>query len=69
MNSSSHVNGIQFLDEKDNELAKWDRVSSGDWTQAKEIPHGFEIIGIYGDTTKKTAGVQFGFLIWNPRPT
>ena len=57
-----YVHGMQFLDEKDNEIVKWDGHDSGTWTPVKEIPDGFEIIGLYGDTTKKCSGIQFGFL-------
>ena len=60
-----YVAGIQFLDEKDNEIAKYDSLSSGDWSEAKTLPEGFEIIGIYGNTTKPYDDIQFGFLLWN----
>ena len=51
----SDIRGIQFLDEKNNEIAKWEGYDEGTWQPAKEIPDGFEIIGIYGDTTKGSA--------------
>ena len=45
------VRGLKFLDEKDSEIVKWDSETGGTWSDAKSIPEGFEIIGIYGDTT------------------
>ena len=68
MHPTGCVSGMQFLDEKDNELAKWE-YSDGTWQPAKDIPAGFEIIGLYGDSRKDFAGAQFGFLLWNPRPS
>ena len=50
--NSIYVSGIQFLDEKDNKLVDWEGHNSGNWEPAKEIPDGFEIIGLYGDTRK-----------------
>ena len=35
-----YVYGIQFLDENDSEIVKWNEDSRGTWT-AKEIPDGF----------------------------
>ena len=61
---------MKFLDEKDNEIVKWETGSNGTWApETKEIPDGFEIIGLYGDTRKDHNDPQFGFLIWNPKPT
>ena len=57
--------GLKFLDEKDNEIAKWDCDSTAPWTEPKEIPDGFEIIGVYGNTNKGW-DIEFGFLLWNP---
>ena len=59
---------MKFLDEQDNEIAKWICDKNADWTEPKEIPDGFEIIGVYGNIV---AGwdVQFGFLLWNPKPS
>ena len=47
----NYMSGMQFLDEKDNELVKWEYGdNSSDYTwRTKEIPDLFEIIGIYGD--------------------
>ena len=48
-----YVNGIKFLDKNDNELVKWEgHKENGTW-ETKEIPDGFEIIGLYGDTRKE----------------
>ena len=47
--TSTNVRGLKFLDETDNEIVKWDSNTGGDWSTAKIIPQGFEIIGIYGD--------------------
>ena len=64
----NYVTGIKFLDEKDNEIVQCEGRSSGSWEVAKELPQGFEIIGIYGNTTKPYSAIQFGFLLWNPKP-
>ena len=61
------MRGIQFLDEKDNEIVKWTFGGEETW-QTKELPDGFEIIGVYGDT-RAGYDVKFGFLIWNPKPS
>ena len=46
------MNGVKFLDDKDNELGKWDSVEEkGEWS-TKEVDDGFYIVGLYGDTTK-----------------
>ena len=63
--NNGKIYGMQFLDENDNELNKWDCNNSGTWKPVK-IPDGFEIIGIYGDTRKDYTNPQFGFLIYNP---
>ena len=66
MRNNGSVGGIQLLDEKDNELAKLSSaIDGGAWQPAKEIPDLFEIIGVYGNTTKDYKTLQFGFLIWN----
>ena len=67
MRNDGVVGGIQLQDEKDNELAKF--YYDGTLQPAKQIPDGFEIIGIYGDTTKDYQKLQFGFLIWNGNQT
>ena len=64
-----YVEGIQFLDEKDNEIVKWDGYHTGTWQPAKEVDDGFEIIGLYGNVPWKHDDPQFGFLIWNPKPS
>ena len=67
---SGSMVGIQLLDEKDDVLVKWDGLSNnGDWQPAKEIPDGFNIIGVFGDTRKNSSDPQFGFLIWNAKPS
>ena len=68
LQSGGRMCGMKFLDEKDNEIVKWDHDSNTTWTPAKEIPDGFEIIGLYADTRKDYDAPQFGFLIWNPKP-
>ena len=68
MSNDGCVGGMKFLDEKDNELLKWE-TKDGTWQPAKEIPDGFEIIGLFGDTRKSYKGAQFGFLLWNPKPS
>ena len=66
MRSNGSVGGIQLQDEKDNELVKYSGYTAdGTWQPAKEIPEGFEIIGVYGNTTNDCYHLQFGFLIWN----
>ena len=65
--SGTYLSGMNFLDEKDNEIVKWDNGTAGTWQPAKELPDGFEIIGIYGDTRKDYTNPQFGFLLWNPK--
>ena len=50
--SGDQCRGLKFLDEKDNEIVTWDCCSHATWTEPKEIPDGFEIIGIYGNTNK-----------------
>ena len=66
LRNNGSVGGIQLLDEKNNELVIHSgAANNGAWQPAKEIPDGFEIIGVYGDTTKDYCKVQFGFLIWN----
>ena len=65
---NKYFRGIQFLDEKDNEIVKLESNDYGDWGPAKELPAGFEIIGVYGNTTKNGSNPQFGFLLWNPKP-
>ena len=67
--NTSEMRGIKFLDEKDTEIVNWDGGPSIPWQPAKEIPAGFEIIGIYGNTTDMGWNVQFGLLIWNPKPS
>ena len=68
LHGNGFVSGIKFLDEKDNEIYKWE-YSTGTYQPTKEIPDGFEIIGLYGDTTKADANAaQFGFLLWKPKP-
>ena len=64
---SGRLNGIKFLDEKDNEIVQHVGSNTGDWTE-KELPQGFEIIGVYGNTAKPYSEIQIGFLIWNPKP-
>ena len=67
MHKDNYVLGMKFLDENDNELDKWESSGAANWLPAKEIPAGFEVIGIYGDTKKNYDKIQFGLLIWNPK--
>ena len=64
---SGGIRGIQFLDENDNEITKVESSDLGKWNQAMELPDGFSIIGVYGNTTTSNSDPKFGFLIWNQR--
>ena len=49
--SDGFITGFKFLDENDNEIAKLESDNYGDWKkQDMEIPDGFSIIGVYGNT-------------------
>ena len=68
--SSGHYRGFQFFDENDNEIAKVESAKYGVWKkQAMELPDGFSILGVYGNTNTDYNDPKFGFLIWNKRQT